>query len=118
MPLPIENQRGQAMVEAVLMSSLILVSIFFLLAIFLNQIFSIAIDDALETYFYCQVQKKDNCKKMLSDDLHSLRLQNIHLTETVRPPHFEINLHAKTSYNYEFSKKRTLEYDRAIGFIW
>ncbi len=117
MPLPIENQRGQAMVEAVLMSSLILVSTFFLLAIFLNQIFSIAVDDALETYFYCQIQKKDNCKKMLSDDLHSLKLQNIRLTETVRPPHFEINLHAETSYNYEFSKKRKLEYDRAIDFF-
>ena len=117
MPLPIENQRGQAMVEAVLMSSLILVSTFFLLAIFLNQIFSIAVDDALETYFYCQIQKKENCKKMLSDDLHSLRLKNIRLTETVQPPYFEINLHAETSYNYEFSKKRRLKYDREINFF-
>jgi hypothetical protein len=110
----LQNQRGQAIAEAVLMSSLILTGTFFLLAVFMNQILSIAIDDALETYFYCQIQKKETCKNTLNTDLNTLYLKNIRLSEKNYPPYFEITLTAQTSFNYEFSKKRQLNFDREI----
>ncbi len=111
------SEKGQAMAEAMILSSVIFLGSFFLLAVFFNQIIAIVVDDSLEDYFFCQIQKKQSCKDHLQTQLKILRLQNIQLTELSLPPDFEITLTAQTSYNYEIHKQRKLHFNRDIDFF-
>jgi hypothetical protein len=113
----IVNNKGQALAEALMLSTFIFVGTFFLLAVFLNQITSIATDDALENYFFCHLQKKSTCRSDLNNSLNQLRLRNISITENIYPPNFEITLHANTSTKYEIYKKRKMQFEHKVRFF-
>lgn len=105
----LKKENGQAMAEALILTSAIFIGTLFLLAIFFNQIISMAIDDSLETYFFCQIQKIKTCRIDLATDLKKLGLNHIQIFENNQPSdYYEIKLIANTSYNYEVYKKRIL----------
>lgn len=105
---------GQALPEALMLSIVVVTGSFCILAIIFNQIISIAVDDAIETYFYCQIQNNTNCIETLNSQLEFLHLKNIHLSENNHPPEYSILLRAETSYRYELHKQRQLHYENNI----
>lgn len=114
MPCVLKKQNGQAFIEAMALTPIIALGTFFLLAVFFNQLVSIAIDDAIETYFFCQIQKQKNCMSELNQNLKLLRLSRIQLREKNNPPLYEIMLSADTSYKYEIRRKRKMVFDRNL----
>jgi len=107
----LKKETGQALIEAVILISVIFVGTFFLIAVFYNQIISMAADELLETYFFCQIQKKQNCRSDLNNNLQYLRLYKIQIFENNYPPNYQISLSATTHYNYEIYKKRALQFE-------
>lgn len=113
----LKNQNGQAMAEAVILSALIMAGSLFLTAVFLNQMVSIAVDDAIETYFFCHIQKQPNCKNNFVINLKKLRLDQIQIVEKNIPPNYEIKLTANTSLKYELLRSRKMFFNQNISLF-
>jgi hypothetical protein len=111
----LQNEKGQAMAEALMMSLFILTGSTFLLAVFINQMISIAVDDAMETYFFCQIQKKTQCYFQLDQNLNELHLVHIEISEKLSPPRYELQVRAKTQMKYKIDKRRQLFFDRNLN---
>lgn len=107
----LNNNKGQALIEAVAISSVFLVGLVFLVAVFYNQMVFIAVDDAIETYFFCHIQKKQLCRSQLEARLRQLKINSIQIDESNNDKNFELTINAETNYNYEFHKKRQLYFD-------
>ncbi len=108
---PLQNIRGQALVEATVLTSVFCVGFIFLLAVFHVQIVSVAVDDALEYYFFCKIQKKNFCKNLLEDSLNHLKLINTKTHEVILNKDYEITIEAETNYHYQIYKQRRLRFD-------
>lgn len=109
-----KNNKGQALVEATVLTTVFCSGLFFVLAVFHTQIVSIAVDDAIETYFFCQIQKNKFCKNSLEDTLNNLKLKKIKTHEVILNTTYEITVEADTNYLYQIYKKRQLQFDLQI----
>ncbi len=107
----LKNNKGQALVEATMLATVFCSGLFFILAVFHTQIVSIAIDDAIETYFFCQIQKNKFCKSSLENTLNNLKLKKIKTHEVILNTTYEITVEADTNYYYQIYKKRQLQFD-------
>ncbi len=105
----IQQKNGQALLEALAVLGLVLPCTLFLLLMFLNQMVSIAIDDAMETYFFCQLQKRNSCISELKTDLQNLRLRQIQIVRhQENKPRYLLEIKALTSYNFAIHFERKL----------
>ena len=76
-----------------------------------------AVDDAIETYFICQLQNKPNCISLLTNQLQKLRLTNIQIIRhQENKPHSLLELKALTSYSFNLHTERTFCHDLDIKF--
>ncbi len=107
----LQNNKGQALVEATMLATVFCSGLFFVLAVFHTQIVSIAVDDAIETYFFCQIQQNKFCKSSLEVTLNNLKLKKIKTHEVIINPNYEITIEADTNYHYQIYKKRQLQFD-------
>lgn len=107
----LENNKGQALIEATVLTTVFCSGLFFVLAVFHTQIVSIAVDDAIETYLFCQIQKNKFCKSSLEETLNNLKLKKIKTHEVNLNPIYEITVEADSNYHYKIYKKRQLQFD-------
>lgn len=107
----LQNNKGQALIEATVLTTVFCSGLFFVLAVFHTQMVSIAVDDAIETYFFCQIQKNKFCKKSLEDTLNNLKLKKIKTHEDILNTTYEITVEADTNYRYQINKTRRLQFD-------
>lgn len=111
MHLILKNNKGQALIETVFMACIFCSGLFFVLAVFQSQIISMAMDDAIETYFFCQLERKQFCKNDLEEHLRQIKLINFKTHEVISNQDYEITVEANTNYHYEITKKRRLRID-------
>ncbi|MFA9214687.1 MAG: hypothetical protein ACEQSR_12710 [Candidatus Methylacidiphilales bacterium] len=105
----LQQKKGQALLEAIATLGLMLPCSLFLLLFFLNQMVSIAVDDAIETYFVCQLQNKNDCILKLKTDLQKLRLSQIQIVRhQENKPRYLLEIKAITSYNFSIHFERKL----------
>ncbi len=107
----LQNNHGQALIEATVLTTVFCMGFIFLLAVFHTQIVSVAVDDALENYFFCKIQKKNFCKNSLEDSLIHLKLINTKTYEVILNTDYEITIEVETNYHYQIYKQRRLRFD-------
>lgn len=112
----LQNNKGQALVEAIFLTTVFCSGLFFVLAVFHTQMVSIAVDDAIETYFFCQIQKNKFCKNSLDNTLNNLKLKKIKTHEDILNTTYEITVEADTNYRYQINKTRRLQFDFDLQF--
>lgn len=68
------NQKGQALIEALGFLTLTLCGSLLLLAVLYQSTLEIAVDDQLESFLICQIQGKSTCESDLQDNLRQLKI--------------------------------------------
>lgn len=74
---PVNNNKGQALIEATVMMVFAGAFLFILLRCLLVVIFSVALDAMAEDYFICELEQKQNCVFLLEARLKNNQLKNI-----------------------------------------
>ncbi len=103
------NQRGQALIEMLILSSITIVSVLMIVRLgFILQL-NIAIDEMIESAHLCDLQNQKDCAYQLSTKMKSIGLieKSLSLSHTTNKS--MIQLQAETSLGHSFRKESELE---------
>lgn len=75
--IPVKNNKGQALTEAIFMLSMTGLFLFFLLRCLLTVIFTVALDSMAEDYFFCELARKPSCEQRLYSHMRNNQMRDI-----------------------------------------
>lgn len=110
----IKNQKGQGMIESVMIIPLAILFMIYTVQLLLYLTVEIAIDDAIENFALCQVQSKPLCQSLFTEELNKLPLRKIQFHFNHQGSIYTIQLQAEALRIFHFRKIRTLKYETQI----
>lgn len=73
----INNNKGQALIEALFLMGITGTCLYFLLRSLLAVIFTVAVDSMAEDYFFCQLAERSGCLTTLEKRLKDNQIKNV-----------------------------------------
>lgn len=110
----IYNSKGQALIEASMILPLALLFFIYLFHVLMYLNVELAIDDALENYLLCEVQKKWDCQKDLKQDLVSLPMSDIQFKTYHRKNLYQIEFSGQVLRFFHIQKSREFKYETQL----
>ena len=105
----INNNKGQAMLEATGMMIITGAFLYVLLRALLAVIFSVALDSMAEDYFFCELAHKINCEQRLYSRLRDNQMRNI--TIRTQKPGQKIVLTVSATHLTSMTITREFDYE-------
>lgn len=108
------NNKGQALVEALLLLPLSLMFFIFIVYYLLYFTIEISIDDALESRLLCAIQKRSDCESQFQNHINNLPVQVIdhHLQQNNNL--YSFRFEGRVLRFFKIKKTRTLNYETRI----
>ena len=103
-----KNNKGQAFVEALMISPLIIISTYLIIRTGLFLILNIALDDLLEQALVCELQKKTNCIFNLEKEMKDLNFSEITIKHSTTDSYASIYLSATSGLKRKIIKQSEL----------
>ncbi|MBC7741967.1 MAG: hypothetical protein H7061_07210 [Bdellovibrionaceae bacterium] len=103
------NQRGQALIEMLILSSIIIVAVIWTVRLGVLLHINIAVDEMIEITHLCEIQKKSDCQSQLEKNLRQLGLTKNSLIVANSNNQSRIWLNATTSLGQQFVKESELK---------
>jgi preprotein translocase subunit SecF len=108
------NQKGQALVESLIFSTLAILCSIKLLQLGLDLRYEILFDDLIEQTLICHFQQEADCNGKLRKKLADLNFKEIQITEQSTNETAKIKLSAKTGLNSSFIRESELTLDLSV----
>lgn len=108
------NKNGQALIEAISLSLIILPLIIFIMNGLISLTTKIALDDVLEQHLLCRIQENAECQTITLARLKKINLTDINFRDLSLESFYQIQLKAKTKNNYEIHIQRQIEFNKKI----
>lgn len=108
--IAINNNKGQAMIEATAMLVMTGAFLYLLLRSLLAVIFSVALDSMAEDYFFCELARKSNCEQRLYSRLRDNQMRDISLR--TRKPGQKIILTISATHLTSMTITREFDYEK------
>ncbi|MFZ3230811.1 MAG: hypothetical protein WA160_11450 [Pseudobdellovibrio sp.] len=105
------NQKGQALIEAILIMSLVGLCSFKLIELGLNLYHDILIDELIEQTLVCQFEVQSDCKKRLSMKLASLNFKDVQISLNRIRDTASLKLSAQLGQNTIYNRESKLTLD-------
>lgn len=106
-----KNNKGQAFIEALMISPLIVISTYLIIHAGLFLILNIALDDLLEQALVCELQKKTTCIQILEKEMKLLNLNEISIQHKTTDTYTSIILTATSALKRKITKQSELNLD-------
>lgn len=110
MAAALRNNKGQALIESVLVTPILILFFIYLVQALLYLTVEIAIDDALENLILCEVQNKTQCTSQFYQNTSLLPLKDSMLQFRKNEPIYEVSLKTTVLHLFKIEKKRQLNY--------
>lgn len=108
------NRKGQALIEAVILSGLTIVFFLKLIQLGLELRYEIIFDDLIERNLICQFQKQADCNSKLRSALTDLHFQSIEIRNEEKNGAKQLTVSATSRLNSIYSKKSELCLDLSV----
>ncbi len=108
------NQKGQAFVEVVILSSILMISVILIVRLGLILYLNIAVDEVIETNHLCELQNKSDCHSDLQAKLKALSLQNIRTHRSKTAETSFLTVKAESNLGKIFEKESELHLELTI----
>lgn len=108
------NNRGQAMIESLLLGCVVIISLFFFLHLALRMQKNILLDELIEQTLICMAQKNPLCLESFRQQLITQKYQKISAAYNQFGNKWSLQLKAETAFNEIIEKESELEYDLAF----
>ncbi len=109
------NRKGQAMIESVLILSLVTGSVLFLLRYGLQLQNEILVDELLEETLVCNLQKKDFCVIHLKQKLTELNYQSVTVTDKSQAQTARLLVRLTSNQNMNTTLESELSLDLTVN---
>lgn len=103
------NEKGQAMLEAIVILSITMAGLFLLLKKGLQIPLDFYVDELVERVLICEYQNQNHCKSSLYQKLHKLRFQNIQIRGESSENKKTIFVSALSPFGFKLHKESTLK---------
>lgn len=108
------NQKGQALVESLIFSTLAILCSIKLLQLGLDLRYEILFDDLIEQTLICHFQHESNCNNKLRNKLTDLNFKEIQISDHSMNKTAKIKLSVKTGLNSTFTRESELTLDLSV----
>ena len=108
------NQRGQAMIEMAMLSSLLIIGLILIVRMGLALHLSLVIDELIESAQLCELQQKPLCRQQLTAQLQDLNFKNIHAVWITSQNTSRLKLYVESNLERVFEKESELTLDLQV----
>ena len=106
----LKNNKGQALIESVLILPLSMLFLLYVCQVLIYFSVEFSIDDALEDFLFCQVQKKWRCEHLMKDHLSHLPLVGSAYNFNKSGNTYSIYFETTALRLFKIKKERSLNY--------
>lgn len=103
------TNKGQAMIEALVVGALLVVSLSFSLRYVLSMQNNLLVDEFIEQSLLCEAEGNHNCKETLRSLLEKLQFRNIMIRTDNQKNKFKIFIKGNSSFDQKFEKESELD---------
>lgn len=108
------NQKGQAMIETIVVSSITIFFCIQLIRLGLQIRYEVIFDDLIEETLICKFQKESNCTNKLKNKLNDLHFSQIQVIDRSQDKIAKIKVVVKTGLNTSFTRESELALDLSV----
>jgi hypothetical protein len=110
----LNSNRGQALIESVLILPLSILFLIYVSQVFIYFSVELSIDDAMEDFLFCKVQNKIICEENFKNHLAHLPVVDSHFKSQNSKFVYSLNLETTALRIFNIQKTRTLNYSLQI----
>lgn len=105
------NKKGQAFLEALILSPIILICTYLIVRSGFLFILNVSLDDLVEQALFCELQQKNNCMAYLEKETQNLGLKEISTSHSKTDSYASVYLKATSSLGHQLIKQSELRLD-------
>lgn len=110
----IHNEKGQAIFESLLIMPLCILFFIYVVQVLLYFTIEIGIDQTMEDYLLCEVQKRNHCQTRFEKSLADLPLSQTSFNIKCIPPNYTLQLTTTVLKVFSIKKIHHLKYELQI----
>lgn len=110
----IKNNKGQALIESVIILPLSILFFIYVIQVFIYFSLELAIDDNLEDLIFCKMQKQNLCEYNFEARLYDLNIQTISKKYHFSASEYSVYLEARVLNIFKIKKERRLNYEMIV----
>ena len=105
------TNKGQAMIEAVIIGAVLVTALSFCLRYALSMQQNLLVDEFIEQTLLCEAESRSNCKETLRSGLLKLNFRNLTIRSENQGNKFNLFLNGRSSFDRDFEKQSELTLD-------